>query len=70
MPRRGGQALFLRQRPGQWGTGCAFADLDGDGWLDLYVANYVRYLETQPLLGSCVTVRRRFLSTANILPAN
>jgi hypothetical protein len=44
----------LRQRPGQWGTGCAFTDLDGDGWLDLYVANYVRYNPSIPL---CPTAR-------------
>ena len=27
-----------------WGTGCAFADYDLDGDLDLYVANYVDYV--------------------------
>ena len=27
----------------RWGTGCAFLDYDRDGWLDLYVASYVRY---------------------------
>ncbi|MEM6794394.1 MAG: CRTAC1 family protein, partial [Acidobacteriota bacterium] len=28
---------------GRWGTNCAFADLDGDGDLDLYVTNYVEF---------------------------
>jgi hypothetical protein len=26
-----------------WGTSCGFADLDGDGFLDLYVANYADF---------------------------
>jgi hypothetical protein len=30
-------------KPQPWGTSCAFADLDGDGYLDLYVANYVSF---------------------------
>jgi hypothetical protein len=28
---------------GKWGTSCAWLDYDRDGWLDLFVANYVRY---------------------------
>src|SRR5206468_7862481 len=47
-------AAGLLHRPGQWGSGCAYADLDGDGWLDLYVANYVRYNPSIPL---CPTAR-------------
>ena len=26
-----------------WGTGCAFGDYDRDGYVDLYVANYVKF---------------------------
>src|SRR5206468_11256541 len=33
----------ILQRPGAWGTGCAFVDVNLDGYLDLYVDNYVRY---------------------------
>jgi hypothetical protein len=31
-----------------WGAGAAFGDADGDGWLDLYVANYVLFDPEQP----------------------
>ncbi len=27
----------------RWSTGCAFLDYDRDGWLDLFIANYVHY---------------------------
>ncbi|HLY66152.1 MAG TPA: VCBS repeat-containing protein, partial [Chloroflexota bacterium] len=30
-------------QPQPWGTSCAFADVDGDGYLDLYVANYCHF---------------------------
>jgi hypothetical protein len=26
--------------PGRWGMGCAVGDVDGDGWLDVYVTNW------------------------------
>ena len=31
-----------------WSTGCAFLDYDGDGWLDLFVANYVDFDLSHP----------------------
>jgi hypothetical protein len=41
------EAGILR-RPGAWGMGCAFVDVNRDGLLDLYVANYVRYDQKIP----------------------
>jgi hypothetical protein len=36
------QRGLYRSQP-RWSTGCAFIDYDGDGYLDLIVANYVDY---------------------------
>lgn len=39
--------------PGRWGTSVAFGDYDNDGYLDLYIANYVDLdLDHPPELGS------------------
>ena len=36
---------------GEWSTGAAFGDYDGDGWLDLYVARYLEFDVDDPPLG-------------------
>jgi hypothetical protein len=33
----------LAQREPRWGSGCSFIDIDRDGRLDLFVANYLRF---------------------------
>ncbi|HZO88204.1 MAG TPA: CRTAC1 family protein [Chthonomonadaceae bacterium] len=37
------QRAGIQRRPGAWGIGCAFIDVNRDGLLDLYVGNYIRY---------------------------
>src|SRR5207249_3283227 len=37
------QSAGILHRPGAWGTGCAFVDVNRDGLLDLYVANYIKF---------------------------
>ncbi len=36
-----------------WHTGAAFADYDGDGYLDLYVAGYLDFDQKNPVLKTC-----------------
>jgi hypothetical protein len=43
----------LKQPKARWGTGCAFLDYDRDGFLDIFVANYVDFdPETTPEPGA------------------
>ncbi len=46
------QSAGIPQRPGAWGMGCAFIDVNNDSKLDLYVANYVLY---DPKISLCRT---------------
>ena len=45
-------------RDSSWSTGCAFADYDLDGDLDLYVANYLAYNLEDDALGDNGSLRR------------
>ena len=37
------QAGLLESGPARWGAGCAFLDYNRDGFLDLFVSNYIRF---------------------------
>jgi hypothetical protein len=42
----------LYSEEARWGTGCAFVDYNRDGWLDLFITNYLDFdLKTAPLPG-------------------
>ncbi len=42
-PRSGVSDFFAWKKPLCWSTSAAFLDYDGDGWLDLFVCNYVTW---------------------------
>jgi hypothetical protein len=49
--------LVVPRNHKSWETSCAFADGDGDGWLDLYVARYLRFDERSPQFCTFKSVR-------------
>src|SRR5579871_2868588 len=55
-------AMGLKPQP--WGTCAAFADIDGDGKLDLYIGNYGRFGPSSPQLCS---VNRRMAACGPIV---
>jgi hypothetical protein len=56
------RAAGILQRPNAWGMGCAFVDINRDGKLDLYVANYVIY---DPKIPYCYTANVKHGCTPN-----
>ncbi|MFM7321630.1 MAG: CRTAC1 family protein [Armatimonadota bacterium] len=57
-----GRRAGLRSGPDAWGMGCAFLDVNRDGKLDLYIANYVRY---DPAIPYCTTANVKHGCTPN-----
>src|SRR5205807_10021974 len=50
--------------PYDWTTSAAWCDVDGDGWLDLYVCRYVQFTPASPQFCSPPTLDRSHIRTA------
>jgi hypothetical protein len=54
--------------PGGWGVSAVFFDYDRDGWLDLFVGNYIRYTLAGDIQCESVTGRRDYCPPGSYRP--